>query len=208
MSEEEEGTNFVRAKIMICPHCQGEVRVGLKVQLIGELQAPKAGTPTHDAAVSKALTDSEAEALRQAEQTGLLSAFSEALLGGRRPEQLPSDHSHLFLLFFKKATPKAIPQFALKHYIREFSPAQIEVWGAEGVAAILADRVIKAFVPYKLLRGQEIKSLGGHGKARMNVNEEEFSAWVRTKHGYIVGKGAFFNAMQQKSRGDFAKLVQ
>jgi hypothetical protein len=215
MSANHDGgaTRFTRGKRMACPHCGGEVSVGITVELEGDLTpitvgATPPGLPGQMEAPSS--PEGDREVLEQAEASGLLKAFTEAQLGGRPAEQLPKDMGSLFLMFFKKATPKNVPKVCLDYFIREFSPARIEVWGAEGVAAILADRRIKAFVPYRLVRGQQIKSIGtGGSKARMDIDEGRFFEWVRTKHGYVpAGKGGFFSAMQQKSRGDFARLVQ
>ncbi len=206
---------FRRGKTMACPHCGGAVSVGINVELEGDLKplsghTSETATPIIPGTAASKFTDSEREALDSAQRTGLLDAFRVAQLGTRPAENLPSDMSGLFLLFFKKATPKAIPGFALEHFIREFSPAMIEVWGAEGVAAILADRRIKAFVPYKLLRGATITGVGRSGsKVRMDADQGAFQEWVRTKHGYVpTGMKVFFQTIQQKSKGDFARLVQ
>lgn len=194
-------TKFTRGKTMLCPHCGGEVSVGFECELSGDLKAlPQEGLT---------FTDQEKEMLDQAEKAGLLKAFEQAQLGSRPEAQLPKDMRRLFIQFFQKATPKAIPAWALDYFIDEFRPGRIEVWGAEGVAAILVDRAVKVIVPYKLIRGESISSLGGRSgsKGRIDADEGEFYKWIRTKHGYVVGNGAFFKAMQQKSRGDFAKLV-
>lgn len=200
---------FTRHKTMICPHCQGTVDVMVQIGLAGDLLPARDGTGTRPGAApeTSGRSGSETAFLEDSKKNGVFTAFEEAMRAGRPSANLPVDASGLFLLFFQKATRKAIPYFALEQYKREFRPAQIEVWGAEGVAAILADTFVKAFVPYSLLRGSQVKSLSGKLKARADIDEEKLVEWIRTKHGYVVGRGAFFEAMQKKSRGDFANPV-
>jgi len=205
-SHDNAGTGFRRGKTMACPHCGGLVSVGINVDLAGDLLP--AGTMTNGTA-SGVLTDGEREVLAQAKRSGMLDAFRAALEGSRPAADLPADCSGLFLLFFKKATPKRVPQFAMTHFAGEFRPAQIEIWGAEGVAAVLADRYIKCFVPYRLLRGAPISSLGGRSgtTARLDADQNAFLEWIRTRHGYVAGRGAFFSSMRKRSIGEFARPV-
>jgi hypothetical protein len=71
---------------------------------------------------------------------------------------------------------------------------------------VLADGRMRGFVPNELLIGHAIKGVGNHAvKARTMVTVEPLAEWVRTRFGYVVGHGPFYEELCQRSYGDFAK---
>lgn len=183
----------------LCPHCNRPVKMNVSIELSELTDGPT------DKDWKSHLSETQISFVKEAESLGLIRAYSEAVLPTRQPGEVPKSWERHFLGFFSKAVPKQIPAPTLNHFIREFYPERISVFGAEGVVAVLAGNVLKRFVPYEILVGKGIP--GAKGK-RLGLNMERFEEWNKTRHGYVAGRGPAFDTMKQRSRGDFAKLVQ
>jgi len=192
-----------RAKRVVCPHCYGELVVHFTLEIV-DIVAPTADSEQKPGHWSDGLSEEEVKLITESTATGILGAFDQAVRRTRGGEA-PKNMERFLLTFFKTARPVSVPMFVLRYFIEEFAPARIVFWAAQGIAVVLADELVKAFVPFDFVRGKSVKSAGGNSaiKARLPVDQEAFSEWVRTRFGYVIGKGAFFRNMQKRSLGEF-----
>ena len=147
--------------------------------------------------------------VEDARASGLLDAFEEAVKAVLPLNGLPSDMGEFLVTFFRTYGVKNVPQFVVNRYAAEFG-GRIEFWSAQRIVAVLADRIVRAFVPLDYLVGAPTKHLGsGSEGARLMASPAKLEAWVRGKHGYVpLESKVFGQAMRERSRGDFARLVQ
>lgn len=204
MSEQSEIKPW--EKFITCPHCQE--RVAITVSL--DLNSPRPTTHVeHPAATAlDVFTTQEQAILRTAEDTGLLTAYVTAY-NFHNPQGTLTEKTKYrsLLLFFKLAAAKRVPQFVVMSFNAEFG-GRLFFHAANGVVSVTSDGKIRAFVPQRVVAGERVGKMGGGSgiATRMPADEATFHQWVRTKNGYVVGRGLFFDELQKKSRGEFVSV--
>jgi hypothetical protein len=194
-----------------CPHCHKRLKLNFKLKLNEVLLDSGDAEAGKDRDESRFLPD-ELRLIRQAQETGMLEAFKDAWNTNnlQSPLSYEKSVSKAFLQYLKLATTKRVPSFVLNAFYKEF-PGQLAFNGANGVVAVISDGKLCAFFPQKLVVGGKLGKIGGGQStasfgAKLPVNENALNEWIRTKHGYVAGRGLYFEAMQMRSRGDFADV--
>jgi hypothetical protein len=197
-----------KTSIIECPHCQSliELKTQMHLELTGV--ALSAGDDAPQEEWRKTLTPEQRQMLDGLKANGTIEAFTAVLKETRLPEQMPKNAERFFLNWLRKAGAKAIPQHAMDYLTVKFNQARIEFWAAEGVGCVIADRAMKRFVPYNLVNGTAVVGLNGNKNRRTETGIEELNTWwVRTRYGFVAGKGALFQTLKVKSIGEFARPV-
>lgn len=200
MSEESNKRTIRR-----CPHCDGLIAVYSEISVQPEDEKDRLDWRT-------GLAREQIELVETAERTGIMKAFGEAMVEAKKGG-IPKLPQRFFLEFLKTAVPRIVPQVCIDELNSVLGGETLQIYGTQGIAMIIAAGELRWFVPYDLLRG---KALGGAGiisrsgasRKRLPLDEMAFSQWIRTRHGYVAGRGLFFDAMKKKSIGDYARLVQ
>ena len=121
------------------------------------------------------------------------------------PAQLREELGWRYRAFLKTAVLKMLPPFARRHFSEEFGTTDIKLWSAQGIGVVTADDIIRVFIPTDMLMQKSTSTIDGKVQATLEPNPEEFAGWIRTKFGYVVGKGEAFENMRKKSIGEFAR---
>lgn|SRR5262245_456654 len=188
-----------------CPHCHQDIDINLGIDINAvTVGGTKKETQTR-------YSGEETAILNDAEATGILEAFREAWNAHNIQSPLihASSVGDAFLKYLKLAVPKRVPSFVIETYVKEF-PGHLFFTAAQGVVSVISDGRLRAFFPQLFALGAKIGRLGSNGggiTGRLPADEARFSEWIRTKHGYVVGHGLFFEAMQKRSRGEFVDIV-
>lgn len=189
-----------------CPSCRKHLqfRVAVKVTAVmptltgEEVAARDAGMslPIEKASITRLLG--------YYRDVGILDAFTQ-VVKEHFADKMPNDPDKFFLTFLKTSVRATmIPKLALQRLINEFDGGNIEVYTAQQIAAVVSDGTLRCFVPAHLLRGEVVRmGKGSNTKLRTRATEERLETWIRTRHGYVVGRGLMFQEMQKQARGDF-----
>lgn len=137
---------------------------------------------------------------------GITSAF-ESVVKELMAHQLPPDMNKFFLTWLTTTTKASlIPKLALQRLINEFR-GEIGVYHAQGIGAVVSNGQLRCFVAMHLLRGEIIRAgNGSNTKLRTRATDERLDAWIKTKHGYVYGKGLLFTEMQKQAKGSFENV--
>lgn len=199
-----EFAEYRKRKKFQCPHCGNNLTLDVSVA-IGDISKVDDNGDSLDWRDS--LLPSEKELLEVAEGNGTIAAFTQAIQ--KLPEiERPKNCEKYFLNFLKYATPKRVPQFALDYLNNEFGRQPIVIMGYQRMLGAVISGQLRFFIPAVLVTGTPIKSMGGTSRNMKGVipaDEQVFVNWIRTKYGYIVGKGEYFDSMKKRALGDFAK---
>lgn len=189
-----------RKKVAVCPNCSTELVVHFAIEMRGLMAASAEWEDT--------LTGDQRAVLQRAEDVGLFEPFCRTV-AVTRPNNVPKSkngYRRLFLHVFKNATPKRIPEWAVGMLKRELATHKFDVYGAEGILIVSVDKIAKLFIPENIVNGLSIKTLGARNVAgRIPADRTELTNWIKTRHGYVVGKGEFYAVMRNKAIGDFAR---
>lgn len=132
-----------------------------------------------------------------------MNAFLQALVKAST-SFLPKDPAEYFThVWLKKITRITLPRFAYDRLREEFGDGFMEVFGAEGVEAVVVAGRIRQFIPHYLLAGRRVTS-GTRGEEanapRVPPNPAALDEWIRTKYGYVPDEGPFMDALIQAGR--------
>jgi hypothetical protein len=191
-----------------CPRCSATLSVRLKTVVksvvIDDDPAlfQKQSTATSEESERQSLLD-------EADRTGLLAAFVEALEQSASSEATAKDKRGVLLTWFKNAKLRAVPRVSVEMFREEYPRGYLEFWTAHGVIGVVVEKVLRQFIPQRLvITAPSSKAMGGVAH-RLAPPEQEARVWVRGRHGYVpVDTPIFSSAMRQRNVGEFAKLVQ
>lgn len=188
-----------------CPHCEKEIVVHVQT-VVQQVTVPVADDdPDHPWKFNA--TASHIALVEDARRSGLMEAFGQAAKDMNVDGSIPRVIEKTFLNFVRYAQLFNVPGAALVAIQRDFPGSKkVEIWQASGIAAISVDGVVRRFAP---LRHVRILSFP-QPRSRMadqvvRRNQADAGTWMRTRWGYVVGKGAFFEEMQKKFLGEWDK---
>lgn len=195
------------------PHCNEYIRVTIDVEarpLYRSGTSASSGTATTNgvpkAEEAQGLTEGQREALEVARSSGLLEAFDAVVRWVRAKEggkSVPNDMEAFFLKFWAKVQPRQVPRPVLNLFIDAFPSKQIILWSADRIVAVCADGVIRCFIDQALVLGKRIEGTS----VKVGSDEKTCAEWIRTRFGFVSGKGALLEEMRQKSLGGFARTI-
>jgi hypothetical protein len=148
------------------------------------------------------LDEAQKLAIGMAERAGMLEAYGNVFkhAHGTVPSNLPRS----FIGWSRQLRPKRIASEVLNYLKDEFG-GFISFKSAQSIGAIISDGEIVHLVPCQLIGdapvgGAVIRQTGD----QLVVNVQQ---WVRTKYGYVAGKGVFADSLRKKSVGEFANPI-
>lgn len=194
MSEQERQSSAATVNTR-CPHCREIVTVAFRAFLEGV-----AVTNVSPETYREGLPPVDRLMLESADKSGVLIGFRDAYSRLNQIADKKVNFDRAFLAWLKRAAQAKLPSDELAA-IASLYGGRIEVYQLNSLAGVVANGYLKGFVPYMSLKTKA---------ARMPLERQQIlGEWLRSKHGYIVGKGAFFQAMRAaRTTADFARMVQ
>lgn len=149
----------------------------------------------------------EQRLLDEAEATGLLAAFRQAV-EEEKAGTMPGNVEKFLLEFLYNARMDVVPRFVLDEYRDQFQ-GRVDFYSSQGIFAVTCDGVTRAFFPKSRLVGRGMKrSVPGQMAAQFR-SDERMTDWIRGKFGYVPRESTLFReALNQPNRGKFGVLVQ
>lgn len=181
-----------------CPHCGQQISISINSEVAVEIPND---TFTEERDWKENLNEDQIAFVESARATGILEAFGFAV---RRAKDghTPKSIEKFFLTVLRTITPRAIPGWALEHFMRENNGGRIVFYSSQGIGLVTVDGYIRQFVPLDIVAG---RSIPGAKKARVSADPKEFELWVRTKYGYVPSScKEVLKSMQKRSIGEFA----
>lgn len=206
----------------ICPTCGDHLQFRVTVQVKAIQPSPLAdeialrnGTALPEKQITRVTTvksvrDDPASVL-QAKSDGTWNAFLTTIAAAR-PQQQPKDLSSFFDSWLRSATQIRTPQLAIRPCLPlEDRNGDLELWAFSYIAAIIVNGRLKTFIPYQLIKGEPLPaslSNNGNGVERRKGSSADLAVWVKTRNGYVVGKGLLFNELKGKRAGQFETTIR
>ena len=200
--------NDPRAKTFQCPHCDAKLQFKVQVGVYGVFEISDDDellSKPKPAVVKDRFTPDERALLESLRAAGLYAAFETAARASLYTNA--KDMERYFLTFLQSAVPVKTPQFAIRQCLpEEDANGNLELWQLNTVVAVIADGEIRAFFPVDLIKGRPLRdSLKSNGKTITTAKEYvTIGDWVKTRNGYVVGRGLLFRELRGKAAGHFA----
>lgn len=208
MNEQEIKIDAIEkeSRAFACPCCGERLKFVTSVHINGVRKESewRAGDEMPSTPPKKAIfTDEELAYLAHNKETGAFTAFEKAveLSNCTKPNNLERAFINLpkVLTRYKKA-PQAALQILLPAEERG-KAGLLELWKCGYVEVICRDGEVVAFLPVGM-------TITGEASGKINFTGKQESmpveTWVKTRFGYVAGKGLLFNELRQKSYGAFA----
>jgi hypothetical protein len=199
-----------RAKTFQCPHCDAKLQFKVQVGVYGVFEIsddnellPK--PPLEPAVIKDRFSPDERALLESLRTAGLYTAFETAARASLYTNA--KDMERYFLTFLQSAVPVKTPQFAIRQCLPEDDASgDLELWQLNTVVAVIADGEIRAFFPVDLIKGRPLRDpLKSDGKTITTAKEYvTVGDWVKTRNGYVAGRGLLFRELRGKAAGHFA----
>lgn len=190
-----------------CPMCKARVQFMVRVKVYGVREALTADEhdELHGRKTVKGPSDHEREVIELAKSEGVIEALRQAVEASSTSR--PRDIEQFFITFLNSATRTSTPEFALRQCLVDKADARgkLELYTLNGIGAVLADGAFRVFMPTDLIHGRTVKRLGVAGGRPVTKETASLEVWVKTRYGYVVGRGAYMSELRRKSHGDFAK---
>ena len=207
VKESERGSDTFQ-----CPNCHTHLQFKVRVKVGGVYVQDFS---EEDRAIARenlrrrqdSHTPEERALIDEAKASGVFAPFVEAVKQSGAIQ--PKDYEKYFLTFLSKAERIKAPQFALRMCLEEGERAgSLELWTWQHASAILADGAFRQFIPTKLVKGEPVKTLRAEsGKPASAVTYPDAKAWVKTRFGYVAGRGLMLGELRKRAAGDFAKAT-
>jgi hypothetical protein len=194
-------------RYIACPHCGERISVELNVRLINVRPADSLDENGSDQK-AQSFQEYEQRILDLAKQHDIIRGFVDAWNTHNIEGPLNNDYvsSRAFLGFLRRATPKRVPQFVLDTYCKQF-PGRLTFVAHNGVIAVCSNGTLCGFFPVRFITREKVNAIGsGFDPVSLPATERQLEEWIRTKHGYVIGRGPFFEAMQRRSKGEFMDI--
>lgn len=197
------------AKVFKCPCCQARLQFKTQVSVLGVYELGENDMPIVERPrlVKKdTLTPDERNLVDSIKTAGLFAPF-ETTMRTSTPHNVPADLEKYFLTFLKRATKVKTPQFAIRPCLSvNEREGQLELFAFQNIAAVVSDGYVKSFLPYQLVNGKPIQdTLHSNGKGvGVSRNDLTLPDWVKTRNGYVAGRGVLWNELRGKAAGNFA----
>lgn len=194
-----------------CPKCHTHLQFMVRVSVIGVRESMTAeeyvARRPGETPPKNMLSSAEQQVIEEARAAGVLDAFAAAVKVKTPP--VPANVEKFFIFFLNTATKMKAPQFAVRMCLPDDEAAgDLEMWSSQGVVAVTSDGVFKTFLPKWIVDGKPNPKLEMQGgKPRVVPADTSLKVWVRTRNGYVVGRGLLFNELRGRAAGDFAKAT-
>lgn len=192
-----------------CPHCRVAIQLQLEIKIIGVQVLPSHIAPAEDSQQVKGTRMAQEYYISQLREDGVVKAFEEAL-SVANAESMPNDIVGALLAYLNGATQiEKVPRFVLHEFAREFPRHFVTFWQYNGIVGVKAGRELRWFVPAYYINGRNsnTKGKGGGLRLRTEPRPAQVQEWVKTRNGYVVGRGALHAELSGKRAGHFAKAT-
>lgn len=197
------------SKSFVCPHCQTHLQFLVRVQVTGVhetldgeqyaiVKARKPPIPKRE--------KTPIAIVEQAKEAGVFDKFT-ATAETASPHNVPIDLEKYFLTWFMRATKVRTPQFAIRICLPvDEREGALELWAFQSIAAVVKDGRLHSFLPYQFVQGRDIPTTLVHADKGIQATPSTLTLpiWIKTRNGYVVGKGMLFNELKGKAAGAFA----
>lgn len=191
-----------------CPQCSAIIEFKLSTTVRSPSISNDESIFVKKSAVEKFAAEQQVF-LAEAERTGVLRAFTEALERSGSSEAEAKDKGKVLLTWFKNAKLRPLPRSAVAVFREEFPRGYLEFYGSQGVIGVVVEKVLRQFIPQHLVVSTAAPRVLRGIAHRLPAPEQDAQIWVRGRHGYVpLDSTMFSEAMRQRNVGEFAKLVQ
>lgn len=198
-------------KAFICPHCNTHLQFLVRVQVVGvhetldgeDYAAARAAKTVAQKTPKKKLP---IEIVEQAKKAGVFDKFT-ATVKIASPYNVPIDLERYFLTWFTRATKVKTPQFAIRPLLPEGErEGSLEVWAFQSIAAVVKDGRLHSFLPYQFVQGRDVPTTLTQADEAIQAAPSTLTlpVWIKTRNGYVAGKGLLFHELKGKAAGAFA----
>lgn len=198
-----EGVPF-RNKRVACPHCGEDFAISVRWEL-GVAHKIPAGTYSNSPRKYwlSTLPEEQKEMVESFASNGILKAFVKAWSEnvGTMPAKVPEK---AIMAWMRIVMPKAVAPTLMSFLSAEFPGISVRIVAANGVAGLLLDDVLSHIIPVSILNGGGVAGAAGIIRAGA-VKPEKLQTWIRSKYGYVAGKGLLLGELRRKCIGDFDK---
>lgn len=191
-----------RRSAICCPHCGGDINFTIWYRADvapTKIERWYLRLPAED----KRLVDG-------IRSSGMLSPFIEATKEsiGTGDEIAMPERS--FLAWLRSAAKRPLSGQSELYFVSKYRASTVvAMFGGSGVVAILADSIIREFLPLAILNSVNGFQLKG-GKVAMGAVTQEHQAidrWVKSRRGYVPASAVnFIRELNQRSIGAFERL--
>lgn len=197
---EEEPKHKRRSSI--CPNCGAHIVIHVETTVKEVTLAIDNSDP--DERWMKDYTSGQISMVKSARESGAMSAFDDAIKVAFE-NQRPRCIERVFLNFIKMAVPYELQREEASVLKSAMSiKDKMDVWHSNGILGVGENGYILRFVPLKILRNA--KNGNGLFVRGIEAFQEKRRNWLRTRWGYVAGKGIFFEEMQKHSLGEFVSV--
>lgn len=202
-------------KSFVCPHCQTHLQFLVRVQVMGvhetlegnqyeQYAIVRASKPIDPSSIPKP-KKLPIEIVEKAKELGVYEKF-EATLTLATPFNVPNDMERYFCMWFRRATKIKTPQLAIRPCLDAADRSgNLELWAFQNLAAVVKDGYLHSFLPYQFVRGESLPgtlAMSDKG-AQPSASSLTLPVWVKTRNGYVAGKGMLFHELKGKAAGAF-----
>lgn len=196
---------FFYSNVVECPCCDALLRLQLKLEVCGVVPVDPAEAPAVERELSaKRLSASEKVRHEEWLDEGLITAFHSALKQRGDGSSMPNRIDRYLVTFLRNAQPMRDAYKYAQHigaHDHDFELNQFQ-----GVVAIIIGGELRGFIPYKQLKESALGARPDYRRPRQ-ITEASLELWIRTRNGYVLGRGLMFNELKGRAAGDFAKAT-
>lgn len=191
-----------------CPSCGAHLQFLVRVKVMGVHEAetpqvrPGESSPPPKPAPKPKTVYPATEAAKEA---GIFEAFKTTLKTAT-PHNVPSDLERYFSMWLSRAEKVKTPQFAIRPCLEAADrEGDLELYAFQNLAAVVRNGFVHSFLPYQFVKGKEIgATLSPNGKGIQKNEHITLPEWIKTRNGYVVGRGLLFKELRGKAAGAFA----
>lgn len=195
-------------KAFICPHCNTHLQFLVRVQVMGVHETVEGQNYAEDrVAATEAQKTPRAklpiEIVEKAKELGIYEKFVTTLTLAT-PFNVPKDLERYFCMWFQRATKIRTPQLAIRPCLDATDrDGNLELWAFQNLAAVVKDGYLHSFLPYQFVKGESLPATLAVGE-KVAPSALTLPVWVKTRNGYVAGKGLLFQELKGKAAGAFA----
>lgn len=192
-------------KAFDCPACGARLQFLVRVDVVGVHAAEKPEVRAKAEPAPKPVKPKSVYAATEyAKGVGIFDAFVTTVKTAT-PHNVPTDLERYFSMWLTRAHKVKTPQFAIRPCLDASErEGDLELYAFQNMAAVVRDGYLHSFLPYQFVKGQEIAATLAANRGGFQKTEHlTLPEWIKTRNGYVVGKGALFQELKGKAAGAF-----